>query len=59
MRFLNGTDKPQLNDYNYNNSFTFFDYISKKYILEKNNCILMWKNLTHITTVFFILITTS
>ena len=35
IRLLNGTDNPQLNSYNYNNSFTYFDDIVKQKTLEE------------------------
>ena len=35
IRVLNGTDNPQLNPCISNNSFAFFDVISKQNLLEK------------------------
>ena len=35
IRHLNGTNHPQLNSYNYNNSFTFFDDIKKQQHFER------------------------
>ena len=35
IRHLNGTANAQLNFYNYNNSFTFFDDMKKQQLLEK------------------------
>ena len=35
IRHLNGTDNTQLNSYNYNNYFTFFDGIKKQQLFER------------------------
>ena len=34
IRHLNGTNNPQLDAFNYSNSFTFFNYIQKQRLLE-------------------------
>ena len=52
--YLNGTDNPQLNAFDYSNSFTFFHDVQKHCLLENNN-LLFVSLIETISTIVFLL----